>query len=70
MAGETKTKGKLPWHSGFYAGIQIELEEEADKLTIENEHQLGTNPMRIDVRSIRRNRLGKILEGFLESIIL
>lgn len=54
MAGETKTKGKLPWHSGFYAGIQIELEEEADKLTIENEHRLGTNPMRIDVLIVKK----------------
>ena len=32
MAKEKKTRGKLPWHSAFYAGIQIELEEEADKL--------------------------------------
>ena len=54
MAKEKKTKGKLPWHSAFYAGLQIELEEEAYKLTFENEHQLGTDPMRIDVLIIKK----------------
>ena len=55
MEKEKKTKGKLPWHPGFYAGIQIEFEKEADKLTFENEHQLGTDPMRIDVLIIKKN---------------
>ena len=55
MAEEKRTRGKLPWHSAFYAGIQIELEEEADKLTFENEHQLGTDPMRIDVLIIKKH---------------
>ena len=54
MAKEKKFKGKLPWHPGFYAGIQIEFEKEADKLTFENEHQLGTDPMRIDVLIIKK----------------
>lgn len=54
MAKEKKTKGKLPWHSAFYAGLQIELEEEAYKLIFENEHQLGTDPMRIDVLIIKK----------------
>lgn len=50
-----KPKGKLPWHSAFYAGIQIELEEDADKLTFESEHHLGTDPMRIDVLIIKKH---------------
>ncbi len=54
MAEEKRTKGKLPWHSAFYAGIQIEFEKEADKLIFENEHQLGTDPMRIDVLIIKK----------------
>lgn len=54
MAKEKKTRGKLPWHPAFYAGIQIEFEKEADKLTFENEHQLGTDPMRIDVLIIKK----------------
>ena len=55
MAKEKMTRGKLPWHSAFYAGFQIELVEEADKLTFENEHQLGTDPMRIDVLIIKKH---------------
>ena len=31
MATKKKTKGKLPWHSAFFAGIQIEFEKEAEK---------------------------------------
>lgn len=27
---ETKKKKPLQWHLGFFAGLQIELEEEAD----------------------------------------
>lgn len=34
----------LQWHPAFYAGIQIEFEEESYKLKFENEHQLGTKP--------------------------
>ena len=55
MAEENKTKGKLPWHSAFFAGIQIELEKDAHKLTFENEHQLGTDPMRIDVLIVKKH---------------
>lgn len=55
MAKEKQVKGKLSWHSGFYAGLQIEFEEEAHKLTFENEHQLGTDPMRIDVLIVKKN---------------
>lgn len=55
MAIKKKTKGKLPWHSAFFAGIQIEFEKEAEKLTFENEHQLGTDPMRIDVLIIKKH---------------
>ena len=61
MAKEKKTRGKLPWHPAFYAGIQIEFEKEAEKLTFENEHQLGTDPMRIDVLIIKK-RLGEQIQ--------
>lgn len=60
MAKKKKSKGKLPWHSAFYAGIQIEFENEADKLTFENEHQLGTDPMRIDVLIIKKHSQERI----------
>ena len=46
----------LQWHPAFYAGIQIELEAEADLLLFENEHQLGTKPKEIDVLIIKKER--------------
>ena len=57
------------WHPAFFAGIQIELEEDADNLVFENEHQLGTKPMEIDVliikketdRPVKKN-IGRILK--------
>ena len=41
---EQKTEEKyFQWHSAFYAGIQIELEKEADCLIFENEHHKVTH---------------------------
>lgn len=59
---ETQKKRKVPipsqkhlqWHPAFYAGIQIELQDYADNLIFENEHQLGTKPMGIDVIIIKK----------------
>ncbi len=45
----------LQWHAAFFAGIQIELEEEADYLIFENEHMLSTKPMQVDVLIIKKN---------------
>lgn len=50
----------LQWHPAFYAGIQIELEEEADKLIFESEHQLGTKPKEIDVLIIKKEKEAEI----------
>lgn len=55
MAKKTKDKQVLQWHPAFFASIQIELAEEADKLIFENEHQLGTKPKEIDVLIIKKN---------------
>lgn len=56
----------IQWHPAFFAGIQIELGDEAKYLFFETEHQLGTKPMAIDVlikkekdRVIRKN-IGRI----------
>lgn len=49
-----ETEKALQWHPAFFAGIQIELEEEADQLVFENEHQLGTKPKEIDVLIIKK----------------
>ena len=50
------SKEPLQWHPAFYAGIQIELEAESDRLTFENEHQLGTMPKEIDVLIIKKEK--------------
>ncbi len=44
----------LQWHPAFYAGLQIEFREEADKLIFEREHNLSTKPMQIDVLIIKK----------------
>lgn len=52
---ERQQKKLIQWHPAFYAGLQIELEEDADKLIFENEHTLSTKPMQIDVLIIKKN---------------
>ena len=66
-AGETA----LQWHPAFFAGIQIEFSEEKEKLTFENEHQLGTKPKQIDVLIIKkesetrlRKNIGRIFRKY------
>lgn len=39
----------LRWHPAFYAGIQIELDEDADRLEFIQEMTLGTEPAK-DIR--------------------
>ena len=60
--GKEAEEAVLQWHPAFFAGIQIEFSEEKEKLTFENEHQLGTKPKQIDVLIIKKeseNRLRK-----------
>lgn len=45
----------LQWHPAFYAGVQIELGEDAENLVFENEHHLGTKPKMIDILIIKKN---------------
>lgn len=56
-------KTGFQWHPAFFAGLQIEFEEEADKLIFENEHQLGTKPKEIDVLIIKKNAEDKITKN-------
>lgn len=68
---EETPKKLLQWHAAFYAGIQIELEDEAENLVFENEHMLGTKPMQVDVLitkkdaeiSVQKN-IGKIFRKY------
>ena len=48
-------KDNLQWHPAFFAGMQIEFEQESDMLIFENEHSLGTKPKQIDVLIIKKN---------------
>ena len=54
MEGERKGE-YLQWHPAFYAGMQIELKQEAENLIFENEHQLGTKPLGIDIIIIKKD---------------
>ena len=54
MAEQTSEKKLLQWHPAFYAGLQIEFAEEAEKLIFENEHQLSKKPLEIDVLIIKK----------------
>ena len=49
-----QSKKPLQWHPAFYAGLQIEFQEEAHHLIFENEHHLGTKPKEIDVLIIKK----------------
>ena len=50
----------LQWHAAFFAGIQIELSEESEHLIFENEHNLSTKPMQIDVLIIKKNTMEQL----------
>ena len=56
----TENNQLLHWHPAFYAGMQIELQDEADKLTFEEEYLLGKEPLRMDMLLIKKNTKDKI----------
>lgn len=56
MEPKKKETDATYWHPAFFADIQIELKDDADNLIFENEHQLGKNPMEIDVLIIKKEK--------------
>jgi hypothetical protein len=61
----------IQWHPAFYAGVQIELQEYADKLLFENEHQITSKPLAADVMIIKlieelkiEKNIGRIFKRF------
>ena len=60
MDKKKKKKKLIQWHPAFFAGIQIELANEAHKLTFENEHTLSTKPMLIDILIINHHLRSKM----------
>ena len=51
-----KRESVLQWHPAFFAGLQIELADEAEYLEFENEHMLSSKPMQLDVLIIKKDR--------------
>lgn len=60
MRKEPGKKRLLQWHPAFYAGLQIEFGEEADKFCFENEHQLGSKPKAVDVLIVKKDKDAEI----------
>ncbi len=54
MAQTNKETSTIYWHPAFYAGIQIELLDDADNLEFESEHLLSKKPMQIDILIIKK----------------
>ncbi|GMO37703.1 MAG: hypothetical protein Ta2F_13930 [Termitinemataceae bacterium] len=50
------TEEKLNWHSAFYDAIRLELEPYLDVLEFSFEHELNTNPLRIDAVIIKKEK--------------
>lgn len=50
----------LRWHPAFYAGMKIELEEDAQRLEFREEHTLGSEPVRADLLVIKKKDDGPI----------
>ncbi len=64
-------KKTLRWHPAFYAGIQIEFQEDADQLEFIQEHTLGSEPVRTDMLIIKkagkqtlRKNIGRIFRTY------
>jgi len=62
---------RISWHPAFVQAIQLELEDYLDVLTFETEHQLTTEPLKIDVLIIKKKKdvvikknIGKIFRQF------
>ena len=50
MEQTNKETGTIYWHPAFFAGLQIELLDDADNLEFESEHLLSKKPMQIDIQ--------------------
>ena len=47
---------RTPWHPAGFQAFENEFEDWRDDLTIEAEHQLTSEPLRIDVLIIKKKR--------------
>jgi hypothetical protein len=46
----------IPWHPAFFVAIQLELEQYTHALSFMSEYQLTTEPLRIDVLIIKKEK--------------
>lgn len=66
-----ETTKRIEWHPAFQASIQIEFENEWEKLSFEPEHLLSKKPMQIDELIIKvkdnekvQKNIGKIFRKY------
>lgn len=50
----SETETKIQWHPGFVAAMNLELEENKDDLIFEDEYNLNTRPLEIDLLIIKK----------------
>jgi hypothetical protein len=47
---------RISWHPAFFGAIKLELDEYRNVLEFESEHQLTTDPLKIDVVIVKKRR--------------
>ncbi|WP_026524023.1 hypothetical protein [Butyrivibrio sp. MB2005] len=52
---KNKQKEQIDWHSGFAGGLELVFRDYKDQLTIEREHSLSKQPLRIDFLLLKLN---------------
>ena len=54
--GKGKEKNKIHWHPAFFKAIQLELFDYLDILDFKYEHQITTEPLRMDLLIIKKRK--------------
>lgn len=69
MEQTNKENGTIYWHPAFYAGLQIELQDDADNLEFESEHLLSKKPMQIDILIIKKESSRPVKKNIYKAVI-
>ena len=56
VSGKIPHMARTSWHPAFVQAIENELEESRNALTFEAEHQLTSEPLKIDVLIIKKKK--------------
>ena len=54
--GQHNTDSRIAWHPAFYQAIRAELVQYEDILHYEAEHQLTSEPLRMDILIIKKEK--------------